>query len=322
MLIKNINKKNQEPLSFNNNDEIKCRKEYIIKNIIDSEYYFNKYKSINNSNNILQQLIVSENNDNIMNEFETIIDNSNNRTEIQNEELISGGIEINSDSSFEFESTSHLNVSISFLFNDYDSFSELIQLSKEIKEINKINYSSSLMQFKYIIGKHKYTCEMIKEINNQLLSIGFDKKVYIYTNNEWNKPKEYKCSDWINNIEIVKKLTAKNNFDSIICTKSSLIYMNNIIYKSAKNNNFLLKINDDQFKFILIQKNEVIMCRLSFNHIIDSTFIPILEGYYREGIVINSNIFAITSNRIITGGDDKIIFYNINTYKIFKEIKG
>ena len=110
-----------------------------------------------------------------------------------------------------------------------------------------------------------------------------------------------------------------NTSNPIIYKKYSLIDINNIDYKLF-NNNFLFKISDD--KFILIQKDEIFLCNLSFNSIIGSNFLPILEEYYREGIVINKNIFAITSNRIITGGDDKISFYNNNTKKIFKEIKG
>ena len=49
--------------------------------------------------------------------------------------------------------------------------------------------------------------------------------------------------------------------------------------------------------------------------------IVIAKGHYREGILIDEKIFAITSNRAITGGEDKISFCSINNNKICKKIK-
>ena len=402
MIIKNIKKKYkyEEPLSFNNSNDIIYRKKYIIKKINDLKYYYettsfntnnndsfekkikekaNKYlEDLNNIHKIKNEQIpyinpsINSKNDYLNEEKEidlsfmgsntnSIVESPSEAPNISNRNNECSSGEIDSDSPFmgnntnninsqkEAESVSgssnnsnrnneYLHVEIvsdsSFMGNNTNNISshkdiESADQSSTISGKNKekeINIDSNndiyytFMQLKQIIGKHKYTCEMIKIINDKLLSFGFDKKIYIYTNNECDKKKEYKCSDWINNIEISKIITDKNKMNPIICTKSSLIYMNNNFHISAKNSNFLFTINDD--KFILIKKDTVFLCKLSFNNITASTFSPILEGYYREGIVINKKIFAITSNRIITGGEDKISFYKINNNKIFKEIKG
>ena len=48
----------------------------------------------------------------------------------------------------------------------------------------------------------------------------------------------------------------------------------------------------------------------------------ILREEFFGGIKINDYIVALTSNKNSSKGEDKIIFFNIHTYKIFKEIKG
>jgi hypothetical protein len=48
----------------------------------------------------------------------------------------------------------------------------------------------------------------------------------------------------------------------------------------------------------------------------------IKEESFNSGIKINEYIFALASNRNISGGEDKIIFYDTNEKRNIKEIKG
>ena len=158
-----------------------------------------------------------------------------------------------------------------------------------------------------------------------ILSFGTDKKIYIYENDNNYKriqSHDFNDSDWINNVEIEKYSNNKKILLNV-CTNNQ-IYLIKInlnenspfsIEDSEKCYCSFFSINND---FVLIQNNKVSMQK-PYNK---SKYNQILKGYYKNGITINKTIFAITSNRIINGGEDKISFYNTNLKQFCKEIKG
>ena len=77
------------------------------------------------------------------------------------------------------------------------------------------------------------------------------------------------------------------------------------------------KNNENNPQIILIKENEIWLVDYSFSKIIGKDYSQILKGYYKEGIQIDKFIFAFTSNKIASGGEDKITFCNINTKKPF-----
>ena len=74
--------------------------------------------------------------------------------------------------------------------------------------------------------------------------------------------------------------------------------------------------------YIICGKNEVYLMIFSLNNFLDIEKNLIYKKSYRGGIKINNEIIALTSNRILSNGENKLIFYNINLKKIIFEIVG
>ena len=162
-----------------------------------------------------------------------------------------------------------------------------------------------------------------------IVSYGTNKKLNFYEYNDNDINKKYSNNnfkDEIDNIEEYKKDKDINqqDFFLIIYTKKKInkidLKNNNmsIIYTNEKNANFLCKINKNSF-LLCQEKKLVILC--SFQKGIGSTIEEILDGYYKNGIVIDETLIIATSNSVISGGKDIIIFYNTKN-KIIKEIEG
>ena len=300
-----------------------------LKTLIDSDYYYFKYKLLDNSINEslnFEKTTEKESSDN--SEDEEINKKKESKNDFkENEKQNNSSYSIKSYFSQIPISNKDLELN-----EDRSSKDSSDKISKEILQDEGIENKYSIIKILDIIGKHDSTSEMIKEINGQLISYGNDKKISIYDINVNTNKKEYKCSNWINNIETIgsdNNVIDNNVLDNNICkliigTKNSFDYIksdkvNSLeLNKSDNNYNYFFKFND---KYVIIQDNKVSITKLSINKIIISSFNNIFEGYYKEGIEINENIFAITSNRIMTGGEDKISFYNIKTNKTL-DIKG
>ena len=307
---RNTEMKNKNPKIKNQNQKEKTKNEININNKEKQDKM--KEETEQQSNNYPSTNLIN-NNKNI----EKKLDNKDNKKNIKKEEYLYSVVEENKGSCF---------------YNRYQTNSELkkfdgseIESNNYYITINEIN-KYQIIVFNKIISTHKYTCEMIKEFNSQiLLSFGGDKKVYFYEKMDNSKIKEYNCSDWINNIDLVKT-PDKYNENPIICTNKCYDIiksdkMNPYYFNQLETNlNFSFKINND--KYILIEHGKVSSLTPSFNNIIQTQYYHLLDGYYRQGIAIDKNIYAITSNRVIEGGDDKICFFNINSKKLFIEIKG
>ena len=302
-------------LKENNKEETKKETENDNDNIKENNNNNSKKEQKSNINPLTNLLTYRKNTD--ISEEEIKKNNNDIKEKIDKNINLEKEI-VNNHSPIDITNKSKSNINL----KDFDEESGNTTNNNNIEHKN-INYS--ILEYKNILGKHKFTSEMVKEINEEkIISFGGDKKLYIYEINNSYKIKEQKCSDYIKNI-VVNESDKNNNFP-IICTKNIFNIIKEDInipysYNNEKENNFifLFNIND---KFVLIQNNNVSLLKLSFNNFVKSECISILEGHYREGIAINKNIFAITSNRILSGGEDKISFYNMNSRHFFREING
>ena len=196
------------------------------------------------------------------------------------------------------------------------------------------NSTHQILEFIKIIGNHKNQSESIKEIRgDKILSYGTDNNIYIYDSNyAYKKIKEINCKDWINNIE---ELEAKDFIKcNIVIGTKKLFYLKNLITnKEEKINLNELEINLNSFIkvrsennqhisfYFLCHESKVSLLNYAFSKIIEKSIFTIFKGYYKEGIQIYKSLFAFTSNKIVSNGEDKIIFYNFNSGKSCIEIK-
>ena len=167
-------------------------------------------------------------------------------------------------------------------------------------------------------NNHRNTSEYMKEISNgNLISYGIDSKIYLYRCNnetiEFEEPLLQKKDDILNCEEIKDSL--------IICTKKKVkkLYLDNYstdsidIDSSNSNFTYLAKIKDNTF--FVCKENSVLIVK-DFTHKMSHQREEISKGiFFKVGIKINDNIIALTSNRVISGGKDIILFYDMNEKK-------
>ena len=150
----------------------------------------------------------------------------------------------------------------------------------------------------------------------------------------YNESEEYEKE--LNNGILIESNTSNNDNDKTNYVKDIILIganngtrlINLSYFGSSKN-----KINDFFIKnIILMKKDKVILC--SENGIIiynnsffankpELTIINENPSYksYKGGIRINENLVALTSNKILSNGEDKLIIYNINTKKKIIDIE-
>ena len=219
--------------------------------------------------------------------------------------------------------------------NDAVSNTTIIYNSEIQKEFVNFN-DSDFYILDYIdkIGKHKSSAEFILEASNgYYITGGQDSDLFVYNNN-FHKLKEIQSNEMITNINelvhVVKTEITKKEIDLIACNSTNIS---------------LLSLNEDkpdpkvkQFKMsymhptacIEIKKNYHIIVTNKGLYQIKEIFSSIISteqnfvsiGVYKNGIKINKKMIAITSNSILTGGENKISFYNFLSQKIVKDIKG
>ena len=186
---------------------------------------------------------------------------------------------------------------------------------------NKFFDYSTLICLGIISQVKNSTSEIIKEINDQIIiSCGFFHMIFY--SNESNYPIKLEKNEfnWINNIE---EFGHKKESKALISSKREFHSLNEkgTILKIKEENvdiHYCFKIANSSYMACL--RDQIVQLG-NLSQIQNRYYTFKIDGYYREGIVININIFAFTSNKIISGGEDTIIFYNFMTEKIFKEIK-
>jgi len=186
------------------------------------------------------------------------------------------------------------------------------------EQINKYSFIS----FKKIIGKHKGIAQKIMELKDgHIISSGDDG--IIQYKKDFTIDKENHFDNNFYSFFIVKDKD-KDEDEVIISLKNEFIFssrntsISNIDALKSCRNLFTLKKND-----CLISKDDGI-------YYISDIFKPVLinrtpsnlyKKTYLGGIKINDDIIALTSNSILSNGENKLIFFNSKAQKFLEEIE-
>ena len=170
-----------------------------------------------------------------------------------------------------------------------------------------------------IMGKHKKFAKKIMELNDgSFISDGYDEII------KYNKDfKQIEKEDFKN---FYSFFTDKNGI--IISLKDELYYHKK--QNSENNNNSDIKKIYPCWNLFSLKNGNYIMCNKNGIYYVSNTlysfsnyknYTPILlEKAYRGGIKINDDFISITSNRILSKGENKLVFINLKSNK-FEKIK-
>jgi len=224
-----------------------------------------------------------------------------------------------------------------------------------IKEYNKYNIFN-ILKFKDIIAHHYGEAEFIVETSKGISISGSSKNELILYNESHEKKKEFIIQSdnetlsfqetkkrpktkWTLSLCETKLANQKNDeLNLISCSKIGLKYINiNIQRKKNKEIKYIINENNENISNDITQyscsvylemgkdsqgeENFVIGGEKGIRHFSPITkMIKHIKGSYRGGIKLNNHICAFTSNCILPMGKDKIIFYDIESMEIIKEI--
>ena len=236
------------------------------------------------------------------------------------------------------------------LNNKLEDNKGLILFIDEIKKIIKSDNLEDSISDEYInysilkgekIGKHLETAEFIIELNNGLyLSGSVDHILYIYDKILQNIIKSIELKVYPYNLssdgicQINSNLKNENNIQLFACSKINL-FLIEINKKTYNVKTFNRKLENKSFnQCIEIKKNNYIFIGNKGIYNIVGEPIKIIEdknnkninvtalsGNYINGIKINENIIAISSNSIYATGEDKLLFFSLEQNKTVHEIK-
>ena len=184
-----------------------------------------------------------------------------------------------------------------------------------INRMNKYHFIS----FEEIIGKHNKTAEKIKELDDgSFISDGYN-EILLYDsklvqNSQPNYFKNY-YTFFIDKDDVI--ISQKNNF--IFLNKNKSIRKDTNTQFSCKN---LLKLKNN--KYVICDENRLYFWTNELKNIDkkqNSNFHLLEEKSYRGGIEITNEIAAITSNNILSKGENKLVFFNTTSKKFIKEIE-
>ena len=182
--------------------------------------------------------------------------------------------------------------------------------------------NTSFISFKKIIGKHKGFAQKIRKLNNgSFISGGHDGIIQYDTNftqtekyNNQNEEEDDYIPFFIDENEVIISLKDKFTFLSKQGTKSPNIKG---IYPCW--NLFELKPK----KYIICNANGIYFASDIFsnsNLLINNPY-KLYEKDYRGGIKINDYIIAITSNRCLKNGENKLVFFSSKSQKFLKDFE-
>ena len=223
-----------------------------------------------------------------------------------------------------------------------------------IKEYNKYNIFN-ILQFKEIIAHHLGEAEFIVETSNGICISGSSKNELILFNESHEKKKEFIIQSdnetqkhqetnkkpktkWTLSLHETKETNQKKNeLNLISCSKIGLKYITINIQKKSNETKYIINENNENSSYDISQYSCSVYLEMGKDSQGEENFIiggekgirhfsPIkkeikyIKGSYRGGIKLNNHICAFTSNCILPMGKDKLIFYDIESRKIIKEI--
>ena len=206
--------------------------------------------------------------------------------------------------------------------NTYTSISQ-----SNIKQfVNQMDDESKriIIRFKEIIGVHDKSANYVLELDNGYLVSGGPSNLIIYKNDISKKRFE------IEHNSIFPITNEKKSIDIVINTNKGIKIVT--INKNGNIEEFVKPINCEiksKFCFVLNKKFLIINDEgfFQYNDILGKIIqikgnIITSEPIFSGGIKINDYVLALTSNKSLPKGKDKIIFYNNMSKNIFKEIEG
>ena len=201
-------------------------------------------------------------------------------------------------------------------------------------ELTRTADEDLILEFIKIISKNQNSTENIYETKNGNYICGEVNNSLIILDNKFCKRMKIKgLSDYTFNITekncLNKKAIDKDKTELLLCTNQVLttlnIDLNNINYDiktfEIQNRSNLICIEMRENNYIISGIGSTYYYVGLFNK--DGVNQSIInEKTYRSGIKINDNIIALASNSLLPKGENKLIFYNIKSKKISKEIEG
>ena len=210
---------------------------------------------------------------------------------------------------------------------------------KESNEFCIIDYIKTL-------GKTKNSIDFVKELSNGSYVVGSQNVLYLYDHQFLEKPQHtLKCRDWIYSIcerEIFNEKSNNNKYLQIICCINSNIGLVDITEKKMnltiietqskqsskkkskkdkKKNTYNLCIEMNENNYIMGGFRGAFYYHNFFGSKIEIEQNKFSDKSYRNGIKINDNIIALSSNSVIPEGEDILLFYNISKKSVSKEIR-
>ena len=173
--------------------------------------------------------------------------------------------------------------------------------------IDKINelYKYRFIIFKKVIGKHRQIAEKIREVNNGLfVSDGYN-EIFKYNT-------DYEKQNGNNNFENYYSFFVEEN-DVLISQKNIFRFLS-----KCDDNNSSIKTEFSCRNLFNLKNHTLIICDenkvyCSYNlkdfATTKQNFV-LYEKAYRGGIKINDDLLAITSNNILSKGENKLIFFH------------
>ena len=223
-----------------------------------------------------------------------------------------------------------------------------------IKEYNKYNIFT-ILQFKDIIAHHSGEAEFIVETSNGICISGSSKNELILFNESYEKKKEFiiqsdnetqkyqetskkRKTKWTLSLYEKKEANKENDEINLIsCSKIGLKFIDINIQKKNKETKYIINENNSNNSNKITQYSCSVYLEMGKDNQGEENFIiggekgirhfsPIknevkyIKGPYRGGIKINNQVCAFTSNCVLPMGKDKLIFYDVESKKIIKEI--
>jgi len=181
--------------------------------------------------------------------------------------------------------------------------------------------SNNIIFFKKIIGKHKGIAKKIRELNNgSFISDGYN-EIFTY-NKDFEQIEKCPYANYYS--FFIERSTDKKVDDVIIISQKNRFSLlnsdsNSYIKTEYSCRNFFVLNNSN---YIVCDKKEVYVSTINIKGSIDgfNKKFDLYKKAYRGGIKINIDNVAITSNRILSNGENRLKIYN-SPSKMFLEEK-